>query len=77
MGRAPRAGRLLSAVTAIAVFSGRIADDRGRRKDETTAISDPLDRLANLAIAWTTHETHAAIPAIERQGITVRVIDDS
>lgn len=55
-----------------AVFSGQVADDRGRRKDEMIAISGALNLLANLAIAWTTHKIQMALPTIERQGITVK-----
>nr|WP_245639727.1 transposase [Paraburkholderia heleia] len=44
-----------------AIYTGKIAPERGRRRDEMIAISDSLTLLTNLVIAWST-QAHPGNP---------------
>jgi len=57
-----------------AIYSSKVAHDRGRRQDEMIAISGSLTLLTNLVIAWNTQRMQATVDAWRRKGL--RVEDD-
>jgi TnpA family transposase len=56
-----------------AIYMGRVAPERGRRRDEMIAISGALTLLTNLVIAWNTHRMQETI---DRWRKKEQVIDD-
>ncbi|KVP88938.1 hypothetical protein WJ95_13540 [Burkholderia ubonensis] len=44
-----------------AIYTGRVAPKRGRRRDEMVAISGSLTLLTNLVIAWNTQRMQATV----------------
>jgi TnpA family transposase len=56
-----------------AIYTGRVAPERGRRRDEMIAISGALTLLTNLVIAWNTHRMQETI---DRWRKKEQVIDD-
>ncbi|MET3215858.1 UNVERIFIED_ORG: hypothetical protein ABIC48_003627 [Burkholderia territorii] len=44
-----------------AIYTGRVAPERGRRRDEMVAISGSLTLLTNLVIAWNTQRMQATV----------------
>jgi TnpA family transposase len=56
-----------------AIYTGRVAPERGRRRDEMVAISGSLTLLANLVIAWNTHRMQDTVDRWRKKG---QVIED-
>jgi TnpA family transposase len=56
-----------------AIYTGRVAPERGRRRDEMIAISGSLTLLTNLVIAWNTQRMQATVDGWRRKG---RQVDD-
>jgi TnpA family transposase len=56
-----------------AIYTGKVAPERGRRRDEMLAISGSLTLLTNLVIAWNTQRMQATVDAWRRKG---QQIDD-
>ncbi|AYQ43550.1 Tn3 family transposase [Burkholderia lata] len=56
-----------------AIYTGRVASERGRRRDEMVAISGSLTLLTNLVIAWNTQRMQATVDGWRRKG---RQVDD-
>ncbi|MCA8199280.1 Tn3 family transposase [Burkholderia vietnamiensis] len=56
-----------------AIYTGRVASERGRRRDEMVAISGSLTLLTNLVIAWNTQRMQATVDGWRRKG---RPVDD-
>lgn len=52
-----------------AVFSGKVAPERGRRRDEMRAISGSHALLTNIVLAWNTRRMHETV---ERSGAAAR-----
>jgi TnpA family transposase len=57
-----------------AVYSGKVAPERGRRADEMRTISGSLTLLANSVIAWNTARMEATVDRLRKSG--VRIEDD-
>jgi TnpA family transposase len=53
------------------VYAGRIAPQRGRRRDELTAISGAHTLLTNLVIAWNTHHMQLTIDDLRKHGVEI------
>lgn len=56
------------------IYTGKVAPERGRRRDEMIAISGSLTLLTNLVIAWNTQRMQATVDAWRGKG--QRVDDD-
>lgn len=56
-----------------AIYTGKIAPERGRRRDEMIAISGSLTLLTNLVIAWNTQRMQATVDTWRSKG---QQIDD-
>lgn len=56
-----------------AIYTGRVAPERGRRRDEMVAISGSLTLLTNLVIAWNTQRMQATVNDWRHKG---RQVDD-
>jgi TnpA family transposase len=50
-----------------AIYTGKIAPDRGRRRDELAAISGVHTLLTNIVIAWNTHRMQEVVDRARRQ----------
>jgi hypothetical protein len=57
-----------------AIYNGKIAPERGRRRDEMIAISGSLTLLTNLVIAWNTRRMQSTLDDWQRKG---QGIDDN
>ena len=57
-----------------AVYSGKVAPERGRRAEEMHTISGSHALLANIVRAWNTHRMHETVERLRRNG--VRIEDD-
>ena len=57
-----------------AVYSGKVAPERGRRRDEMRAISGSHALLTNIVLAWNTSRMHEVIERLKRDG--TRIEDD-
>jgi TnpA family transposase len=57
-----------------AVYSGKVAPERGRRADEMRTISGSHTLLANIVIAWNTSRMEAVVERLRKSG--VRIEDD-
>ncbi|MDM0071618.1 Tn3 family transposase [Variovorax sp. J31P207] len=57
-----------------AVYSGKVAPERGRRRDEMLAISGSHALLTNIVLAWNTSRMHEVVERLKRQG--TRIEDD-
>lgn len=57
-----------------AVFSGKVAPERGRRQDEMHTISSSHALLTNIVLAWNTARMHDTVERLRRSG--VRIEDD-
>jgi TnpA family transposase len=55
------------------VYTGKIAPERGRRRDELTAISGSHALLTNLVLAWNTHRMQDVVDRWRKAG---RAVDD-
>jgi TnpA family transposase len=51
-----------------AIYNGKIAPERGRRRDEMIAISGSLTLLTNLVIAWNTQRMQSTLDDWQRKG---------
>nr|WP_226382964.1 transposase [Burkholderia mayonis] len=51
-----------------AIYTGRVAPERGRRRDEMIAISGSLTLLTNVVIAWNTQRMQATIDGWRKKG---------
>ena len=51
-----------------AVYTGKIAPERARRRDELMAISGSHTLLTDLVIAWNTHHMHLTVDQLRKQG---------
>ncbi|CAD6563197.1 Tn3 family transposase [Paraburkholderia sabiae] len=51
-----------------AIYTGKIAPERGRRRDEMIAISGCLTLLTNLVIAWNTQRIQATLDRWRSKG---------
>ena len=56
-----------------AIYIGKVAPERGRRRDEMITISGSLTLLTNLVIAWNTQRMQATVDDWRRKG---QLIDD-
>ena len=54
-----------------AVYSGRVAPERGRRRDEMKAISGSHALLTNIVLAWNTARMHEVVERLRRDKIEV------
>lgn len=54
-----------------AVYSGKVAPERGRRRDEMKAISGSHALLTNIVLAWNAARMHEAVERLRRGGIAV------
>jgi hypothetical protein len=54
-----------------AVYSGKVAPERGRRRDELKAISSSHALLTNIVLAWDTARMHEVVERLMRDGIPV------
>jgi hypothetical protein len=54
-----------------AVYSGKVAPERGRRRDEMKAISGSHALLTNIVLAWNTARMHEVVERLKRDGIPV------
>jgi hypothetical protein len=52
-----------------AVYSGKVAPERGRRRDEMKAISGSHALLTNIVLAWNTARMHEVVERLKRDGI--------
>jgi TnpA family transposase len=57
-----------------AVYSGKVAAERGRRRDEMRAISGSHALLTNIVLAWNTHRMNDVVERLKREGM--RIEDD-
>jgi TnpA family transposase len=57
-----------------AVYSGKVAPERGRRADEMRTISGSLTLISNAVIAWNTARMEAVVDRLRKSG--VRIEDD-
>ena len=57
-----------------AVYSGKVALERGRRRDEMRAISGSHALLTHVVLAWNTSRMHEVVERLKRDG--TRVEDD-
>ncbi|AWV05196.1 hypothetical protein DM992_38815 [Burkholderia sp. JP2-270] len=55
------------------MYTGRVAPESGRRRDEIVAISGSLTLLTNLVIAWNTQRMQATVDGWRSKG---RQVDD-
>lgn len=53
------------------VYTGRIAPQRGRRRDELIAISGAHTLLTNLVIAWNTHRMQLTIDKMRKHDVAI------
>jgi TnpA family transposase len=53
------------------VYTGKIAPERGRRRDELVAISGAHTLLTNVVVAWNTHRMQAVVDRWRKAGQTV------
>ncbi|MDR5752360.1 MULTISPECIES: transposase [unclassified Caballeronia] len=51
-----------------AIYTGKVAPERGRRRDEMIAISGSLTLLTNVVIAWNTQRMQATLDAWQKKG---------
>jgi TnpA family transposase len=51
-----------------AIYTGKVALERGRRRDEMIAISGSLTLLTNLVIAWNTQRMQTTLDDWQRKG---------
>ncbi len=54
-----------------AVYSGKLAPERGRRRDEMRAISGSHALLTNIVLAWNTSRMDEVVERLKRDGIVV------
>ncbi|MBL8304494.1 MAG: Tn3 family transposase, partial [Ideonella sp.] len=54
-----------------AVYSGKVAPERGRRRDEMKAISGSHALLTNIVLAWNTARMHEVVERLRRDGVQV------
>lgn len=54
-----------------AVYSGKVAPERGRRRDEMRAISGSHALLTNIVLAWNTSRMHEVVERLKRDGTRV------
>ena len=54
-----------------AVYSGKVAPERGRRRDEMKAISGSHALLTNIVLAWNTARMHEVVERLRRERIEV------
>ncbi len=54
-----------------AVYSGKVSDDRGRRRDEMKAISGAHALLTNIVLAWNTHRMNDVVERLRRDGVQI------
>ena len=52
-----------------AVYSGNVAPERGRRRDEMKAISGSHALLTNIVLAWNTSRMHEGVERLKRDRI--------
>jgi hypothetical protein len=52
-----------------AVYTGRVAPERGRRRNEMRAISGSHALLTNIAMAWNTSRMNGAVERMRKDGI--------
>lgn len=54
-----------------AVYSGKVSDDRGRRRDEMRAISGAHALLTNIVLAWNTHRMNDVVERLRKDGVRI------
>ncbi len=54
-----------------AVYTGKLATERGRRRDEMKAISGSHTLLTNIVIAWNTHRMHGVVERLRKDGTVI------
>jgi TnpA family transposase len=54
-----------------AVYTGKVAPERGRRRDEMKAISGSHALLTNIVLAWNTHRMNEVVERLRRDGMGV------
>lgn len=54
-----------------AVYSGKVAPERGRRRDGKKAISGSHALLMNIVLAWNTAQMHEVVERLRRDKIEV------
>ena len=54
-----------------AVYSGKVAAERGRRRDEMRAISGSHALLTNIVLAWNTRRMHDVVERLKRTGTKI------
>ena len=53
------------------MYSGKVAPERGRRRDEMKAISGSHALLTNIVLAWNTARMHEVVERLRRDKIEV------
>lgn len=54
-----------------AVYSAKMAAERGRRRDEMLAISGSHALLTNIVLAWNTNRMHEVVERLHRDGARI------
>jgi hypothetical protein len=54
-----------------AVYSGKVATERGRRRDEMQTISGSHALLANVVLAWNTGKMHETVERLRRSAVRI------
>lgn len=54
-----------------AIYDGKVATDRGRRRDEMKTISGAHALLTNIVIGWNTHRMHETVERLRRDGVKI------
>jgi TnpA family transposase len=55
-----------------AVYAGKVAPERGRRRDEMRAISGSHALLTNVVLAWNTYRMNEVVQRLRRDGVTIQ-----
>ncbi|MBS0454250.1 MAG: Tn3 family transposase [Proteobacteria bacterium] len=54
-----------------AIYSGKVAAERGRRRDEMRAISGSHALLTNIVLAWNTNRMNDVVERLRREGLRI------
>lgn len=54
-----------------AVYTGKVPTDRGRRRDETKAISGSHALLTNIVLAWNTNRMNEVVERLRKDGMKI------
>ena len=54
-----------------AIYTGKVAPERGRRRDEMKAISGSLALLTNIVLAWNTSRMNDTVERMRKDGLDI------